>query len=77
MLAKDLRREEMIGFDENTGFPLFVSNRVLVISMTAISRMVGDLVQSLGQERASTIFFRYGHEGGVAMALVKIGRAHV
>jgi len=70
MLASDLRREELLSNDEITGFPSVASHRVLIFSLAAISRLVGDLVQIIGRERASTIFFRYGHEGGATMALV-------
>lgn len=70
MFASDLRREELLGNDDTTGFPVVASHRVLIISLNSISQMVGDLVQIIGRERAENIFFRYGHEGGAALALV-------
>ena len=69
MLASDLRRLEIISIDQKTGFPLFGAGRVIVFGMASIARLQSDLCDSLGWEKASVIFSRYGYEHGMGMAV--------
>jgi two-component system response regulator HydG len=69
MLASDLQRLELIGIDEKTGFPLFGASRFIVFGITALARMQNDLIRSLGWEKASVIYTRYGYEYGMATAI--------
>ena len=69
MLASDLERLELIGIDNKTGFPLFGESRVIVFGLAALARMMGDLIDSLGWEKAAVIHTRYGYEYGMGLAL--------
>jgi two-component system, NtrC family, response regulator HydG len=69
MLAKDLQRLELIGIDKKTGFPLFGPGRVIVFGVKALARLQNDLIDSIGWEKASVIYTRYGREFGMAQAV--------
>ena len=70
MRAEDLKRSNMFSVDEKTGFPLLESNRVFIIGQTGLARMRSDLLCSMDRERMSAIYFRYGYETGISLALV-------
>ncbi len=69
MLASDLQRLEMIGVDQKTGFPVFGDSRFIVFGLRPLARLQNDLIHSIGWEKASVIFARYGYEHGMGMAI--------
>jgi two-component system, NtrC family, response regulator HydG len=69
MLASDLQRLELIGVDNKTGFPLFGDSRFIVFGMSPLGRLQDDLIHSLGWEKASIIYTRYGYELGMGIAI--------
>ena len=69
MLASDLRRLELIGVDEKTGFPMFGPARFIIFGVKALARLQMDLIDSLGLEKAAIIYSRHGYECGMTMAI--------
>lgn len=70
MQAEDLRSHEMLGYDENTGFPLLGQYRIMAMGTTGLGRLLQDLNQSLGQEKMEILLTRFGYEGGLSHAAV-------
>ncbi len=69
MLASDLQCLELIGIDVKTGFPLFGDSRYIVFAMSPLGRLQNDMIRSLGWEKTSIIFTRYGYEYGMGTAI--------
>ena len=69
MLASDLQRLELIGIDEKSGFPLFGDSRFIVFGMASLGRLQNDMIRSLGWEKGSIIYSRFGYEYGMGTAL--------
>jgi two-component system, NtrC family, response regulator HydG len=69
MRAEDLRIKELVSLAPDTGFPLFLSHRIMLVSMAGLGRLTKDLVRSLGHEKMAVVFARFGYEVGMAAAL--------
>lgn len=69
MLASDLKRLELIGVDGKTGFPMFGPARFIIFGVKALARLRKDMIDSLGLEKASIIYSRYGYECGMTLAI--------
>ena len=70
MKARDISDNRIFSIDAKSGFPLFESNRVFIIGQTGLARLRSDLLHSMGRDRMATIYFRYGYETGISLALV-------
>lgn len=73
MLARDLRPMEILQTDPKNDFPLFGSVRVMVLSFPAVARLQKDLIKSLGLDKTSVIFTRFGYETGMGLATAIAG----
>ena len=67
MLAEDLRLSELHCQDER-GLPTSGPYRVLVLGLPTLIRLEKDLIRSLGWQKTSIIFTRFGYEWGLAQA---------
>lgn len=69
MLAEDLRPWEIFSLEPQTGFPLVGVSRVFILGASSLARLEEDLIRSVGWEKVSVIFYRFGYEAGLAMAM--------
>ena len=69
MRAEDLRIKELVSLSPDNGFPMFLSHRIMLVSMAGIGRLAKDLIRSLGHEKMDVIFTRFGYEVGLAAAI--------
>ncbi|MBI9083235.1 MAG: sigma 54-interacting transcriptional regulator [Desulfobacterales bacterium] len=69
MRAEDLRINELVSLAPESGFPLFLSHRIMLVSMAGLGRLAKDLVRSFGFEKMDVVFTRFGYEVGMATAL--------
>lgn len=69
MRAEDLQLKELVSVAPETGFPLFLSHRIMLVSMAGLGRLAKDLVRSFGFEKMDVVFTRFGYEVGMGAAL--------
>ena len=69
MRAEDLRINELVSLSPETGFPMFLSHRIMLVSMAGLGRLAKDLIRSFGIEKMDVVFTRLGYEVGMAAAL--------
>lgn len=69
MRAEDLQRNEMFGFDAESGLPIFGEYRILLLGLPFLSRLQKDIFNSLGHEKAGMVLGRIGYENGFSAAI--------
>lgn len=69
MLASDIKIEEIVKRDPQSGFPLFGSHRLMLSGMAALKRFGDDLILALGYDKMSVILTRLGYENGLTAAM--------
>jgi DNA-binding NtrC family response regulator/predicted hydrocarbon binding protein len=67
--ASDIKIEEIVKRDPESGFPLFGSHRIMLSGIAALKRFGDDLVLALGYDKMRVILTRLGYENGLTTAM--------